>query len=163
MANEVVQFKLIGLDKLQKDMEALPRNVAKKGLRSALRAGAIIMKNGFVESAPKDTGFMSEHFGIRLSVKGNDIAGAAFVGPEGKIDYPDVAGGGYRDKIDTKGRKHTIRRISVASVVRFLEFGTSKIGKKPFMTQTWEKLKEAAMGAIISKLRSFLESEAKKT
>lgn len=162
MANEVVRFKIVGLDKIQKTLEELPRNVAKKGLRSALRAGAMIMKNGFVEGAPKDTGFLSEHFGIRLSMKGQDIQGSAFIGPEGHIDYPDV-GGGYREKINSKtGKKFSVGRVSVASVVRFLEFGTTTRAKKPFMTQVWEKLKESALNAIVGKLRSFVESEAKK-
>jgi HK97 gp10 family phage protein len=163
MADDIVQFKLIGLDKVQKALEDLPRNVAKKGLRASLKAGATIMENGFVENAPKDTGFLSEHFGTRLSVKGNDISGAAFIGPEGKIDYPDVQGG-YREKISSKtGKKYNLGRISVASVVRFLEFGTTRMPKNAFMTRTWEKLRDASLDAIVKKLRSFVEAEAKKS
>lgn len=155
-----LQFEIKGLDQLQKALEEMPRNVAKKGLRAALRAGAVPMKNGIVEEAPKDTGFLRDHFGVRISVKGKDIAGSAFVGPEGHVDYPD-AGGGYREKINNKtGKKSSIGRISVASVTRFLEFGTSKLAKKPFMTQAFEKMKGISLQAIIDKLRSVVESEA---
>ncbi|VVB52219.1 Bacteriophage HK97-gp10, putative tail-component [uncultured archaeon] len=154
-------FEIKGLDQIQKALEEIPRNVAKKGLRAALRAGAVPMREGIVEAAPKDTGFLKEHFGIRLSVKGKDIAGSAFVGPEGHVDYPDKEGG-YREKVNSKtGKKSKIGRISVASVTRFLEFGTSKMAKKPFMTQAFEKVKNVSLNAIIEKLRSFVESEAK--
>jgi len=163
MADEIVNFKLIGLDKVQRTLEELPLKVAKNGLRGALRAGAVVVQSGLVESAPKDTGFLSEHFGIRLSMKGKDISGAAFIGPEGHIDYPDVAGG-YREKINSKtGKKFNVGRISVASVVRFLEFGTTRMGKKPFMTQTWEKLRDKVLNVIVDKLKSTVEAEAKKT
>lgn len=161
MANDGVTFNIKGLDQIQQALEEIPRNVAKKGLRAALRAGAVPMKNGMAEEAPKDTGFLSEHFGVRISVKGKEIAGSAFIGPEGHVDYPDKSGG-YRDKINKKtGKASKVGRISVASVTRFLEFGTSKLTKNPFMTRAWEKLKNVSLEAIIAKLKSVVEAEAK--
>jgi len=159
MADEFT-FKLIGLDKIQRALEEIPRNVAKKGLRTALHDGAVPMQQAVAGEAPKDTGFLEQHFGIRLSVKGNAVAGAAYIGPDWKIDYPD-AGGGYREKISKKSGKKLVGRISVASVTRFLEFGTSKMTKNPFMTRAWEKMREISLNAIVNRLRQVVETEAK--
>lgn len=150
-----------GLDELQKTLEELPREVVKKGLRTALRAGAVPMSIGMAEEAPKDTGFLSEHFGIRIRVKGQDVAGSAFIGPDGHVDYPNKDGG-YRERISESGKKFKTGRISVASVTRFLEFGTSKLAKNPFMTRAWERCKDASLKAIIEKLREVVSSEAAK-
>jgi HK97 gp10 family phage protein len=97
---------------------------------------------------------LSEHFNIKTSVINDGLTGQAFVGPAGKIDYPDK--GGYREKVNSKGKKFSIGRISVASVARFLEFGTSKMSKRPFMTQAFETKKGAAIDAVIDKLRDWI-------
>jgi hypothetical protein len=41
-------------------------------------------------------------------------------------------------------------------VAHFLEFGTSKMAKKPFLTQGWETLKQSALDAIIQKLKDAI-------
>ena len=48
-------------------------------------------------------------------------------------------------------------RIAVASVARFLEFGTSKMGSHPFMTQAAESGKMQAVDSIAQSLKSTLE------
>lgn len=158
--SEIVTTKFTGWDELQKRLEALPDDLAKKGMRSALIAGANVMRDGMVETAPEDTGFLAEHFNIKTSVKNAGKSGSAFIGPAGKIDYPDKDGG-YRDKVNRKGKTFHIGRISVASVARFLEFGTSRMGKKPFMTQAFETKKSSALDAMIDRLRAWLDKVGK--
>lgn len=151
MSGEVT-VKISGLDELQKKLEAIPRNLAKEGLKAALHAGGDVIQEGFVANAPHDTGFLSEHFNQKVKLLSNELAGKVYIGPAGKIDYPDTKGG-YREKINRKGKKYKVGRISVASVCRFLEFGTSKMAKRPFMTQTFEERKGSALDAIVAKLR----------
>lgn len=158
--NGWVETRIDGLDELQHKLEEMPEKVAKKGLRDALKAGGAIMVSALVAFAPRLTGFLAEHFDMRLSIRGDDIAGSAYVGPQGKMDYPD-ADGGYRQKENRRGKKYNVGRIAVASVARFLEFGTRKMAARPFMTPAWESHKEIVRDAIVDKLRDAVEEAAK--
>src|SRR5579862_8969065 len=116
------------------------------------------MIEGFVANAPKDTGFLAEHFNQKTRMRSDELAGSVFVGPAGKIDYPDKDGG-YREKINSKGKKYGVGRIAVATVARFLEFGTSKMAKNPFMTRTFGERGQAALDAIVAKLKATFEEK----
>jgi len=157
-----VTTRIEGLDELQRKLEAMPEKVAKKGLRDALKAGARVTVSAFMAFAPRLTGFLAEHFDMHLSIRREDIAGSAYVGPQGKMDYPD-AGGGYRIKETKSGRMKKVGRIAVASVARYLEFGTSKMPAKPFMTPAWESHKQVVLEEITNKLRSSVEEAARES
>ena len=150
-----------GLDQLQANMESLPYRIAKKGLRNALATGGQVIKYAMHSLAPKRSGFLAEHFGVRISAKQDLLAGTAWIGPQGKMDYPDK-GGGYREKTNKKGKIRKVGRIAVASVARFLEFGTSKMQKKPFMTQAFDSNWQKALEVIKAALWQTIEDEATK-
>lgn len=150
-----VTWKIIGADKLQDKLEELEKRVANQGLKAALSAGGEAIEIETVRSAPSDTGFMRQHFGHRIQLRPQERAGSIFIGPEGKIDYPK-AGGVYKHKVDKKGKRLNVGRIAVASVVRFLEFGTSKMSAKPFMTQAIVSASHRAVDAVITKLKEAL-------
>jgi HK97 gp10 family phage protein len=168
--SDLVTVKISGLDELQKRLEEIPEDLRKKGMRTALSAGADIIRDGMVELAPKDTGFLAEHFNIKTSVKNGGMTGQAFIGPAGKIDYMEM--GSVHARTPTgrwKKRKGQfvmeagmVARISVEAVARFLEFGTSKMAKRPFMTQTFETKKGNALDAMIGKLRDWLDKQQKR-
>lgn len=157
MPNDWVTCEVKGLDELQAKLEALPEKVAGKSLRKALRDGAALMVSAFVAFAPRRSGFLSEHFGTNVHIKAADLAGTVVVGPQGKIDYPDDAEGNYRTKTSKTGRVRKVGRIAVASVARFLEFGTANMSAKPFMTPAWESHKELALDVIVQNLKAGLE------
>jgi HK97 gp10 family phage protein len=161
MPNEWVTFELKGADELQRAFEAMPEKVMKRGLRQSLKAGALVILDEMLALAPVKTGFLREHFNIHISVRGEDLAGSAYVGPEGKMDYPDDAAGNYHTKT-IRGRLRKIGRIAVASVARWHEFGTRRMPARPFMAPAWESKKNAAVDAIIEKLRDAVEDSAKK-
>jgi HK97 gp10 family phage protein len=152
MANDYVTVKVQGLDQLQKNMEALPAKVAKKGLRQALKKGGLVMRDAMVTLAPKDTGFLAEHFNMRMGIRRDELAGQIYIGPQGKIDYPAYASGAYNIRRRANGKIKKAGRIAVATVARFLEFGTSKMAKRPFMTQAFESYKEKALEMITQAL-----------
>ena len=159
--SDIFEFKMTGMDTLQKKLEALGKPTAKKIVRKALRAGGEVVQDAIVQNAPEDTGFMKEHFGMRTKLKSNELAGSCFVGPEGKVDYPDKDGT-FRRRIERAGKKAIeVGRISVVSVVRFFEFGTSKMSKKPFMTQAFESKSSDALDAITEKLKDGIEEATK--
>lgn len=169
MPNPWVNVEIKGLDQLEHKLESLPTRLADRSLRAALRAGARVILSAFVGFAPRlaarvlgvPVGFLAAHFDIHLSMRDADLAGSAYIGPQGKMDYPDRDTGGYRTKVDKKGRAHKVGRIAVASVARYLEFGTKKMAAQPFMTPAWESHKEVALNAIISNLKEGLEAEGK--
>lgn len=147
-SNDYITVEVKGLSELQKNMEELPAKVSKKGLRQALKKGGLIIRDAFVSSAPRDTGFLSEHFNMRMKINREELAGSIFIGPQGKVDYPAYASGAYNIRRRKNGKVAKAGRVAVATVARFLEYGTSKMGKKPFMTQAFESFKLQALNAI---------------
>jgi HK97 gp10 family phage protein len=155
---DTVTVDIQGLDELQKALEALGRDVATKVVRDGLKAGAAPLMEEMAAQAPKDTGLLAEHFTVHTKSIKDNIAAVAFVGPDSKIDYPD-ADGSYRIKLTKAGKAKEVGSISVASVARFLEFGTVKMKKNPFITRAFEAKKGAAMQAIIDTIKKALSSK----
>ncbi len=144
MATTGVEVK--GLAELQRALERLVRDTSKKIVRRALKVGAEPVRKEQVDKAPYDSGFLSRHFGVKVHVSGREISGSAFIGPQGKINYP---------------RRNDGKTITTASVARFFEFGTSKMPAKPWMraalVNNVNKIIELMSGAI----RSAVEEDVK--
>lgn len=154
---EFVTVEIKGLAELQQKLEALPEKVAKRGVRKALRDGADVLRSAIIQLAPKATGFLSQHFGTKIKMTRDALAGTAFVGPQGKVDYPAYASGAYNIKRSRNGRAKKIGRVAVATVVRFLEFGTSKMAKHPFFTAAFDSTRERILSTMIARLKSSVE------
>jgi HK97 gp10 family phage protein len=161
--SDTVTCKITGLDELQKQLEAIPRDVAAKLLRKDLREAAEIGRAEMSLLAPKDSGLLSEHFNIKTKVLRQDIAAIAYIGPDATIDYPLPDGTFKRLILNRAGKvKRAIGRISVVTVCRFLEFGTSKMAKRPFMTQAFESTKQKMLDKIIAGIRESLANVSSK-
>lgn len=154
MADDGVIFDLKGWKELQQQFEALDAAVVKDGTRAALRAGGKVILDSVVAAAPERSGFMKKHFNMKVKIK--QFAGSVFIGPAGKIDYPLDAEGTYEKKTNRKGRTYKVGRIAVATVVYFFEYGTRKMGKKPFMTAAAHSQEDSAIGAVINSLKATL-------
>lgn|ERR1700687_2596459 len=165
--SEIVSVKIKGLDELQKkSQEQLPKD-AKLALRIALNAGAGDVKRAMEEDAPveqggADSGFLRKNIKTKVTLRRNDLAGTARIGPT-KAVYP--GGGGKRGNVTFKTRTgRVINFISnhagatkAAMVARFLEFGTRKMAAHPWMTKAWEASKEKAFQQIVAKLKENLK------
>jgi HK97 gp10 family phage protein len=159
---KTVTFEIKGLSELQDKLESLPKKIANKILRQTLKDAGEIIRRAMARLAPQDTGFLEQHFSTRTKIKRADIAGSAFVGPDGKIDYPLNSLGSYETIRKKNGKvKRNIGRVAVATVARFLEFGTSKMAAKPFMTQAFESTKQQAVDKIVSDLNQLLQDAGK--
>lgn len=146
---ETVTVRISGLSELQSALEKLPQKVAKKDLRAALKAGANVIRKAQAALAPEETGFEESHIDIRTRLRGDELAGTAWIGPNNKIVRPERIG-----KVGRKGKPW--RQWTAMMVARFLEFGTTRHSKKPFLTQGFETSKSAAVDAIVQKLRDLL-------
>lgn len=163
MSNPVT-CEIKGLEELQVKLEAMSEKMSKKGLREALKEGGAIIKEQIENRSPDRTGFLREHFNMKLSLRGKgDIAGSVFVGPDNAV-YPKHVGVealtilmGVTKKEQIKALENAKGRISVVSVCRFLEFGTSKMGKKPFITAAFKSVGSKALDAVIKVLKNIVE------
>lgn len=140
------EIKITGLDELQSRLEDLKGKAGTATLRAALKAGASEVKNAMVAMAPKDSGLLAEHIDIKTKKqRGEDLAVSATVGPNAKEVIHK----------QTKGRTAGLPRTA-AFLSKLLEFGSSRMSKKPFLTQAWETSKQKALDAIVGTLREKL-------
>lgn len=154
MARDLVTLNLTGLKELQEALENQLPSVAKKIVRQSLRDAAKLVKDAIVEMAPKDTGFLSEHFNIQMRVEKNGIAARAFVGPVRKAYYPGV--GSRSAGVSTGKRPKKGGALPVVSVARFQEYGTSRMAAHPFMRPAFMATAQAAVDKIIEGIRKSL-------
>ena len=141
--NEFVTVKITGLSELQDKLEALDEKIAKTGIRNSLKAGAEYLLSRIVANAPQLSGFMASHFDVKYRLRSDGVlAGSAFIGPNSNALYP--------------GRKDTWASRTALLVARWLEFGTSKRAKNPFITQAFESAKDGVLAEMVDDLRETL-------
>jgi HK97 gp10 family phage protein len=144
-----VEIHIEGLDELQANLERLGTETAKRLLGAALKDNANMVRDAIVEAAPRDTGFLADHFDVKLRAEREDIAATAFIGPS-KRNYP------YRGETFKFLKKKFGRTVAVASVARFLEFGTHKMAARPFMRPAWERIREVVLDNFIKEMRDLI-------
>jgi len=161
-----ITCEIKGLSELQAKLDAIGEEFGNKKqgsvLRSALyRAGSVIT-DAMSRTAPKDTGFLSENIGARTTMtKGafKNLGGSVFIGPKGRVLYPLRKTTEHMRKFGKKIGNSV--HVSAVTVARWLEFGTSKMSKKPFMTQSFESYKDDALNALIETLKAKIETLGK--
>lgn len=153
--SELVTVEIKGLVELQKRLQELPEEVMRPILRDVLRDAGNDVKAAIVAEAPRDSGFLAEHFRVRTRIYKEDVRGTAFIGTQPHADYPH-RDGGFRAKLN-KALEHNVGRISVSSVARYLEFGTRKMAANPFMSRAWEGVKDVALNKIVNGIREALQ------
>lgn len=135
------QVKITGLDDALEKLRTLPENLAKKGLKKALIAGAEPIRQSMSERVKKgwhifnsnsqgrtrEYGFVSTHIGVKTQISTDNMRGAARVGPVKK---------GYW--------------------AMFLEFGTSKMPAFPFARPAFDENKGKSVAAFCDSLRATL-------
>lgn len=151
--SEAVKIEVAGLDELEDTLEKIPKAIATKVMRGTMKDTGEFMRDKVVEEAPYRTGFLAEHFDVKVRVRSDEIEAEALIGPEGRMYYP---GGDSELGVATGKHPHSGGLVPVASVARFLEFGTSKMNPKPFMTTAFEGNKDGAMIKIIQGIKDAL-------
>jgi HK97 gp10 family phage protein len=133
--------KITGLEDALEALRTLPQNLAKKGLKKALTAGAEPIRASMAEKVRKgwhifnsksegrtrDYGFVSEHIGVQVQIHADEMSGAARVGPVKKGFW-----------------------------AMFLEFGTSKMPASPFARPAFDENKEKSVAAFCDSLKQTL-------
>lgn len=147
--SEWVEVKIIGLDELETKLNKMAKKDASDVIKKALKAGCDFLKERFAENAPVATGFLRSHFSSSIKTSKQDAMGTAFVGPNGKALYPN--------RQSQKGKRWPARTAALVS--RWLEFGTHKMGSRPYITETFEANKEAVQDVMVEKLKDLLKED----
>lgn len=167
--SDIINFKIEGLAELQHMLEEKLPNEARLAVKIALSAGGGDLKNAAVDGCPvetgggEDAGFLRDHLKVKTVVRRDGLSGVAIVGATNEV-YPGRKGSlGHVSFKTVTGRvvnflsKHA-GQITAARVARFLEFGTSRMAKHPFLTMAFERSREAAKNHVIEKLRELCRS-----
>lgn len=132
--------RILGLKELSDALKALPEAIASKNggpLRRALRKGAGLMLLDARNRAPVGvTGNLKRAIVLSLNKR---------PGERGRTEAFWLGvkrGKRYRQKGNRKNGERWVQQKGTAYYGRFLEFGTSTIGKRPFMGPAFEATKQ---------------------
>jgi HK97 gp10 family phage protein len=140
---KLVTCEIKGLDILQKRLEEMKQSAARKVVKAGLQAGGDVIKAEMERQAPKESGFLSENINVKMVKRGiQDVAGKAYVGPDGKVFYPTG-----------NGDRKPMRALVIAG---WLERGTKKMAANPFLTRAFEASKETALFKIVATIKAKL-------
>jgi HK97 gp10 family phage protein len=149
-----IAVKVEGLAELQAKFDQTPKKLARAIMRRALTASAEVLRREMIDRVRRHTGFLAEHMGLKLRLARDELAGTASVGPL-QDPYPFVerpAETPSRSRKPVHARQH--KTITAATVARFLEFGTRKMPMFPFIRQSFESRKDAALDAFVAEARN---------
>lgn len=130
--------QVIGLQELERKLKALGPTIARKSLRSALVAGAKLVKKEAIALAPEKTGRLRRAMYVKKMNKPNPFAENVIVG--------------------VRHGKKMSRRDLDAYYWTFHEFGTKFIEGVHFITRAFEATKEQAL----DKFKEVLTENIKK-
>lgn len=163
MSEPLVTVNLKGFDELQRKLEELKGPKAAKAMRAGLKAMQAPVLAEIQHEAPRESGFLAEHFDTKYKTKDGGMAGAAYVGPQGKMYYPDrgteMRGKGGQRLVATGKHGTAGAQIPVVSVARFHEFGTKDMAANPFMSRSLHAKGQAAIDALAVALKKALGLE----
>jgi len=148
--------KIIGLQELQAKLEELPQNVARRILRVTVRRVGEQLRADMEDMAPKKTGFLAEHYNVKVSLKNGALAATAYIGPASGVYYNGVT---YHKGIKVATGKHPTKggALPVMSVARFQTFGTTRIKPNDFEKRAFEEWKDWGLEQIIQEIQDELE------
>lgn len=132
--------KVEGLRELGERMRKLSSDVARKASRSATNAAAQVIKKEAISNAPSDTGNLKKNIIVRR-VKQPDLT---------SLHVVLVRSGKLTEKQKTTG-------LQDAFYWRFVEFGTVKMGPRPFMRPAFDEKKGQALQAMTTQLKKRID------
>jgi HK97 gp10 family phage protein len=133
----MANFTITGIKEIDRALQELEKNVAKKVIRQAMRKAMKPVKQQVEANAPRVTGKLAGNvkikaikksrtkIGIRVQIGAKEFTGETFYGA-------------------------------------FLEYGTKDIPAKGFMRQAFDSAKEEAKGIAIEEIKKGIERDAAK-
>lgn len=132
-----------GLAELERKMKGLPLKVARNALRSAVRAGASIVRKDAMKRAPVGTG--------RLKKRGIVISRQRDKSPRFRETFVVRIRAGKKERSKDRDAFYWF----------FFEFGTIKMPAQPFLRPAFESKKYEALTAMAAKLGERIQKFAR--
>jgi len=157
---EFTTIQIHGFEDFKRQLAELPGRVGRNVLRGAVNAGATVIRREAVLRAPQYTGPISEGhpppgtlkkaiYQKQIAELSNAVQQTFFVG--------------WRQGKRQQALKRGSKIVNLdAFYGRFVEFGTSKMGAKPFLRPAFEAKKDAAIEAMRVYLAERIPKEAEK-
>ena len=139
-------MRIDGLEEIVKNMEKIADELKGDPLRASLRKGIAPILDQARANAPHETGRLKEAINMR-ALPLQDI-------PSGFTDGQEVfvASSRKKDKDDPGN----------AWYWHFVEFGTEKMRKQPFLAPAFDSKRQEAMDEFVKEMRKQLEKNAKR-
>lgn len=152
-----VTLQLTGFKELAAALRELPDRVAKNALRSAVNAGATVIKKEAIGRAPRDTGALQANlYQKQIREQSGDSRQTFYVGVrKGVAKYANTKANRRSGKV---GKVY--ENDGTTFYWKFLEFGTSKMAARPFLRPAFDMKKEDAVAAIGAKLDERIQKYA---
>lgn len=152
------KVEIEGLRELQIKLLELPKRLAKNVMRSAVSAGAAVIRTEIKQRAPVYTGTVSAGHPppgtLRRAIVSKYIR-------EMSSDFEAVFKVTVRKgkRFTKQGKKENLSQDAYYAM--WVELGTAKMAARPFFRPGYEAKKQEALNAMIQKLKDRLEQEAK--
>lgn len=134
--------KIAGLREFGERMKALGSDVAKKVARSATNAAAQTIKKPAIAKAPSDTGNLKKNIIVRRIPNSETKLTSEHI--------VTVRQGKLTEKQKSKG-------LQDAFYARFVEFGTVKMGPRPFLRPAFDENKTKAVDAMVKRIKQRID------
>jgi HK97 gp10 family phage protein len=145
--------KVEGLAELEELLGGLAQKEARTALRRGMRKAIGPVKNAIVANAPRDTGFMDEHFIIKSKAGGGDS-------DDGSTGSIVVTVQPTNDTYPETGKVKRQRRV--AEVVGITVAGSAHEAARPFITEAYEQTKDQVVSDVITEVTKAVENINKK-
>lgn len=139
------EIKMEGLSELLRAMKELPKAIEQKCLKIGVAAGAQVIRKSAQDLVTRKTGLVAKAIRIAFNRKEST---------PGRVVYHVFVSRKVKDKLKKITRD--------AFYWRFLEFGTVKMGAKPFMRPAFDTTNREAAEVIKGKLKERIEIEAER-
>jgi len=156
----IVTVKIQGLEQLQIALNQLPIELQGKPLRAAVAAGAKVIQKQAIENAEphRQTGTLEKN--IVIAKTRRPVPGQAQYSVGIRRVKKWYVNSSANRKKHRAGKSYEV--YGEAFYWRFLEFGTSKYSKKPFLVPAFESKKMEAIEVIKKRLAKGIEMIANK-
>jgi HK97 gp10 family phage protein len=149
MSKTVVTVKVSGLDDLERVLYELPTKLAKKAMRSALRAAGGVWLREMIRNAPRApglsgeaTGWLEKNLTMTTQVSARYDQGEVRVGP----------------RMKQNPARHDLHVPTAANEAYWYEMGTSQQPPRPIFRQAYESKKNEVLARFADVLRQALET-----
>lgn len=148
-----------GLSQLRDRLRALNEDMQKRIPMQATAAAATLIKKAAIALAPEDTGELKKNIVTKRLPPSERTATSQHIVTVRKIKrkYANTKRNRQKSRV---GKTYT---LDVPYYWRFLEFGTVKMAARPFMRPAFQENKQAALEAMLKRIRTRIEREEKRT